>query len=126
MPLLRVRLKAINDVVDMAGFFFHKEFQPPAAEMLVPKNMDAPGAKAMFEAAYAVLKDMNDFRTEATHAAMAELVTELELKNGQVFGGLRIAVTGQKVSPPTFETMEVLGKEASLQRIQKAIEILSA
>ena len=39
-------------------------------------------------------------------------------KNGQVFGSLRAAVTGQKVSPPTFETMEILGKTESIRRIE--------
>lgn len=126
IPLLRVRLKTLNEVVAMAGFFFHEQFQPPNSEMLVPKKMDAAGAREMLEAAYSVLKEMDDFSTDATHAAMAELVQQLGLKNGQVFGGLRSAVTGQRVSPPTFETMEVLGKEVSLQRIQLAIDILGA
>lgn len=43
---------------------------------------------------------------------------------GQVFGILRAAVTGHKVSPPLFESMEIIGKEKALQRLQNAIEIL--
>jgi glutamyl-tRNA synthetase len=124
VPILRVRLKTLNDVVDMAGFFFHEQFQPPTSEMLVPKKMDTTGAREMLQAAHAVLKDMDDFSAEVTHSAMAGLVQQLGLKNGQVFGGLRIAVTGQTVSPPTFETMEILGKNLSLERIQLAIDIL--
>ena len=124
VPLVRVRLKTLNEITDMAGFFFHEEFLPPTVEMLIPKKMDAESARTMFQAAYDVLQGMDDFRTEATYAAMAELVAERGLKNGQVFGGLRVAVTGQKVSPPTFETMEVLGKDVSLQRISQAIDIL--
>ena len=56
---------------------------------------------------------------------MIDLVGELGLKNGQVFGGLRVAVTGQKVSPPTFETMEILGKDESLKRIKTGIDLLT-
>ena len=44
---------------------------------------------------------------------------------GQVFGVLRVAVTGQRVSPPLFESMEIIGIEKVLERIGKAIEILS-
>ncbi len=55
---------------------------------------------------------------------MRNLVDELKLSAGQVFGILRVAVTGQKVSPPLFESMEIIGKDKVLQRLQKAIEIL--
>ena len=42
----------------------------------------------------------------------------------QVFGIVRVAVTGQKVSPPLFESMEIIGREKVLERLQKAIEVL--
>ncbi len=51
-------------------------------------------------------------------------VTESGLKAGQVFGFLREAVMGQKDSPPLFESMEIIGKDKVLERIQIAIEIL--
>jgi glutamyl-tRNA synthetase len=50
----------------------------------------------------------------------------MELKAGQLFGILRVAVTGQKVSPPLFESMAIIGKEKVLDRIHKAVEILEA
>jgi len=46
------------------------------------------------------------------------------LSNSQIFGTLRVAVTGQTISTPTFETMEILGKEEALRRIRLAIELL--
>jgi glutamyl-tRNA synthetase len=55
---------------------------------------------------------------------MRELVEELGLSAGQVFGILRVAVTGQTVSPPLFESMEIVGKEKVLERVQQGIEIL--
>ena len=57
---------------------------------------------------------------------MREFVEKSGLSPDQVFGILRVAVTGQKVSPPLFESMEIIGKEKVLQRVQKAIELLSA
>jgi len=46
------------------------------------------------------------------------------LNAGQVFGILRVAVTGQKVSPPLFESMEIIGREKVLERLKKAVEML--
>jgi glutamyl-tRNA synthetase len=46
------------------------------------------------------------------------------LNAGQVFGILRVAVTGQKVSPPLFESMEIIGREKVLERLKKAVEVL--
>jgi len=54
-----------------------------------------------------------------------QMITDQVLVNaGQVFGILRIAVTGQTVSPPPFESMEIEGKEKVLARVKKAIKIL--
>ena len=57
---------------------------------------------------------------------MRELVAEMGLKPAQVFGVLRVAVTGQRVSPPLFESLEILGKELTLRRIQRAARELRA
>jgi glutamyl-tRNA synthetase len=53
------------------------------------------------------------------------LVQELGLKPVQLFTSLRVAVTGRTVSPPLFETMEVLGREVSLTRIRAAVARLA-
>jgi len=50
---------------------------------------------------------------------------ELGLKTGQLFGALRVVVTGRTVAPPLFQTMAVLGKERCLQRIEAALENLT-
>ena len=55
---------------------------------------------------------------------MRALVEEMGLSAGQVFGILRVAVTGQKVSPPLFESMEIIGREKVLARIQHAVDLL--
>lgn len=57
---------------------------------------------------------------------MRMLAEQLGLKTGQLFGILRVAVTGRTISPPLFETMEVIGKDTVLARIQQAIELLDA
>jgi glutamyl-tRNA synthetase len=55
---------------------------------------------------------------------MRALVEELGLKPAQVFGVLRVAVTGRKVSPPLFESMEIIGKDIVLERIKTAAKML--
>jgi glutamyl-tRNA synthetase len=55
---------------------------------------------------------------------MREIVENSGFSAGQIFGILRVAITGQKVSPPLFESMEIIGKERVLERICKAIDLL--
>jgi glutamyl-tRNA synthetase len=55
---------------------------------------------------------------------MRAFVEESGFNAGQVFGILRVAVTGQKVSPPLFESMEIIGRDKVLERLKKAVEIL--
>jgi glutamyl-tRNA synthetase len=63
---------------------------------------------------------------ETAEPPMRSLVEEMGLSSGQVFGILRVAVTGQKVSPPLFESMAVIGKEKVLERLQRAAELLAS
>jgi glutamyl-tRNA synthetase len=62
----------------------------------------------------------------ALEASMRPLAEELEMKPAQLFGALRVAVTGRTVSPPLFETMEALGRDRSLEGLRNAVSALSA
>jgi len=55
---------------------------------------------------------------------MRDLVAELGFSAGQVFGILRVAGTGRKVSPPLFESMQIIGREKVLERLERAIRLL--
>jgi len=124
VPLIQIRIKTLNDALDMAGFLFAEHFDPAPPEQLVPKKMDAGTTRAALERALAALEGLPDWRAETQEAAMRALVEELGLKAGQLFGALRVATTAQEVSPPLFESMEVLGREESLARIRLAIDSL--
>ena len=126
VPLLQARLKTLNDVVPMAGFFFAdwQAFQAPPVEILIQRKMDSARTTNVLRGAIPVLERLIDFDHEAQHAAMAAYAKDIGYKNGQVFGSLRAAVTGQRVSPPTFETMEILGRAESIRRIQLAVQAL--
>ncbi|MBZ0292667.1 MAG: glutamate--tRNA ligase [Anaerolineae bacterium] len=125
VPIVRTRIKIFNDVVDLAGFFFREDFSPPSVEDLIPRKMDAAGTLHALEIAHAHLSGLSSFAFDHTEPAMRALAEELGLKAGQLFGALRVAVTAQSVSPPLFETMEILGKAESLRRIQLAIDVLA-
>jgi glutamyl-tRNA synthetase len=123
-PLVQTRITTLNDVVKLAGFFFREEFTPPKAEEVIQKKLDAARTKRLLERAIEVYTPMSDWETQKLYDAALPLTTELEMNNSQVFGALRVAVTGQTISTPTFETMEIIGKDESLRRIKIAAELL--
>lgn len=124
-PLVQTRITTLNDVVDLAGFFFQEEFRPPETDVLIQRKMDADGTKAVLQRSIERLADVTEWSTDNLHNDGLAQVEEMGLKNGQVFGTLRVAVTGQKVSTPTFETMEVIGKNETLRRLEIALEQLA-
>lgn len=126
VPILQVRLKALNDVVDMAGFFFDDwdTFSVPSQDILIQKKMDVENTRRVLEQSIPILDGLADFAHDTQYNALKQFAQDIGLKNGQVFGTLRATVTGQKVSPPTFETMEILGKTESIRRIQLVIDSL--
>ena len=73
---------------------------------------------------FEVLSKLDLLTPEYSEPPMRVMVEESGYSAGQVFGILRMAVTGQKVSPPLFETMAIIGKDKVLARIQKAISLL--
>jgi glutamyl-tRNA synthetase len=123
-PIVQERLTTLDDVVDMAGFFFREEVQL-APERLVIKGISSEQSAEVAQRSMEVLSALPSFAPEVAEPAMRALVEELGLSAGQVFGQIREAITGQRVSPPLFETMEIIGKEAVIARLQQAIEILS-
>ena len=126
VPLLQVRLKSLNDVVRMAGFFFAdwNDFRPPPADILIQRKQDKASTTAILRGALPLLEALEDFSPDSLQAAMTAYAASIEQKNGAVFGSLRAAVSGQKVSPPTFETMDIFGKAESLRRVKLALAAL--
>ena len=122
-PLIRERLVTLDDCIAFAGFFF-KETVEPNAEDLIAKGLDAKQSADVARQAYDILASLPDLSHQTAESPMREFVEKSGLSANQVFGTLRVAVTGQKVSPPLFESMEVIGKEKVLDRLQKAIDIL--
>jgi glutamyl-tRNA synthetase len=123
-PIVQQRLTTLDDVVDMAGFFFRDDIQL-SPERLVIKGLSPEQSANVAQRVYNLLASLPDLKPTTTEPAMRSLVEQSGLSAGQVFGLVREAVTGQKVSPPIFETMEIIGCEKVLERLRRAIDILS-
>lgn len=122
-PLIRERLVTLDDCLAFAAFFF-KETVEPKPEELIAKGLDAKQSAEVAQRAYQILEAGPDLSHERCEPRLRAYVEESGLSANQVFGILRVAVTGQKVSPPLFESMEIIGREKVLERLHKAIEIL--
>ncbi len=123
IPLIRERLVTLDDCISFGAFFFKDEVAP-IPEDLIAKGLDAKQSAQVAQRAYQILAAQPTISHEACKPPLRAYIEESGLNANQVFGILRVAATGQKVSPPLFESMEIIGREKCLQRIKNAIEIL--
>jgi glutamyl-tRNA synthetase len=122
-PLIRERLVTLDDCLAFASFFF-KETVEPNPEELIAKGLDARQSAEIARKSYEILSGLSDMSHSAAEPPMRAYVESVGLNANQVFGIVRVAVTGQKVSPPLFESMEIIGREKVLSRLKNAIEVL--
>jgi glutamyl-tRNA synthetase len=121
MPLIQERVRRLTEVAELSLFFFEDKLDYEPA-MLIEKKMDAAGTLRALQVSLEKISPISSFEAGPLEAVMRPLAEELGLKAGQLFGTLRVATTGRAVAPPLFETMAVLGKEKSIERIKAAIE----
>ncbi len=122
-PIIQERIVTLDDAIEMAGFFFEEDVFP-TRENLIPKNLSLGDALEIAKQIYGIIKTSNSVAHEILEPQMRELVDVLGLKPNQIFGLLRVAVTGVAVSPPLFESMEIIGLEKVLERLENAIKML--
>jgi glutamyl-tRNA synthetase len=122
-PLIRERIKFLRDVLTAADFFFVDQLPPYDSAELIPQKGDAAIALKALQKAQEVLPDV-EFKHDPLDLALRGAAQELGLKAGQMFQPIRVAVCGRKNAPPLFETLEVLGKEITLRRIEDASQKL--
>lgn len=122
-PLIRERLVTLDDCLAFAAFFFKETVQPNPDE-LIAKGLDARQSAEIAGKSLEILSGLPDISHQAAEPPMRAYVESAGLNANQVFGIVRVAVTGQKVSPPLFESMEIIGREKVLERLQAAIRVL--
>jgi len=123
LPLVQERAKTLAEVAELAQFFFVEELDY-APDLLIGKNMSQESTTEALKTAQPRLEQLRVFDAESLEALLRPLAVELGLKTGQLFGTLRVAVTGRTAAPPLFQTMAVLGKERCLKRIEAALDRL--
>jgi glutamyl-tRNA synthetase len=122
-PLIRERIKFLRDVLAAADFFFVDQLPRYDLAELIPQKGDAAMALKALQKAQEVLPHV-EFKHAPLDHALRAAAQELGLKAGQMFQPIRVAVCGRKNAPPLFETLEVLGKETTLSRIEDAVRKL--
>ena len=108
IPLVRERLKKLSDYLPLCSFIFHA---PASFEV------DMGQYKDLLKNISDTLSTVSDWKALTVGGAMGDLAKRLEMKNSEFFMVLRVAITGKKISPPLNESMELLGKEECLRRI---------
>ncbi|MFV0458229.1 MAG: glutamate--tRNA ligase [Actinomycetales bacterium] len=123
-PLVQTRMQTLAESVDMLSFLFvDSDRLELTQDALASLNQDAPG---VLSAAISALDDLPEWSAASIEAALrAAIVDGLGIKPKFAFGPLRVAVTGRRVSPPLFESMQILGRDESLRRIQALADRLA-
>jgi glutamyl-tRNA synthetase len=122
MPLVAERINKLTEAPTMLGFLFVEEdafaVDPTDAEKLLGED-----GRQVVGAAYDALAELHPWSTAAIQDALQQALVEgMGLKPRNAFGPVRVAVTGRRISPPLFESMELLGRERSLGRLRRALD----
>jgi glutamyl-tRNA synthetase len=119
--IVQEKAQTLAEVWPLIRFLFEEPVDDPKAWSKVMKE----GSGALLEAAVEVLEGTEPFEPEWIEAALARLIDHFEIKPGKLYQPIRVAITGSSVSPGIFESLAVLGRETSLNRLKTAVERLS-
>lgn len=118
-PLVHERMNTLAESVKMLGFLFAEEVtfdETDRANLLNDEGL------SIVAASRDALAAVSQWSTESIEAALrGKLLEEMALKPRVAFGPVRVAITGSRISPPLFESMEILGREQSLARLERAL-----
>ncbi len=123
-PLVQERARTLAEIPVLTDFFFLDRLEYDV-ELLTQELGIAEAIKAL-QASLTRIGELQDWDASSLEAIFRPLADELGSKTGVFFGLLRVAITGRKVAPPLFQTMEVLGRERCVTRLQAALVKLSA
>ena len=124
-PLVQERMNLLGETPGLLGFLFLSDEQIEIAPDAAKQLKDS--APQVLDAALTALEPLEEFTAETIETALREAIVDgLEIKPRLAFGPVRTAVSGQRISPPLFESLEILGKESSLARITALREHLAA
>lgn len=122
-PLVAERVKRMDEIAPMVSFLFVDEvaIDPDARD----KAFSDPRTSELLRAVRSVLLEVEPYLSDAIEAALRSVPEPLEIKPKSVFQAVRVAITGTTVSLPLFESLELLGRERCVRRMDAAIALVS-
>lgn len=118
--LVQTRIKTLSDAYGLMSFLTTPDAELELDEKAARKNLKEEAVQPL-EVSIAKLEELGEWKTaEIEKVLSAALIDDLGLKPRKAYGALRVAISGQQVSPPLFESMELLGKESTLTRLKAA------
>jgi len=127
VPLIQERIKVLSEITAMADFFFTEGDLDYELDALLGKKYAGQPREAAdaLGRVVAAIEGLDQWAHEPLEAAIRPLADILGVKAGDLFGLVRVAVTGKTATPPLFETMEILGREVTVARLTTALSRLS-
>jgi glutamyl-tRNA synthetase len=113
-PVIKDRIVKLSDVKVFAGFFFERKN--------VDKGLLGPKYRLHLEKAKEVISGLSDWKLEKLNNALMGMVGDSGFKTGEFFMDLRIAITGSKFTPPINDSMIILGRDESLERLEEVLK----
>ena len=123
IPAVQERLKKLGEGPEVLGFFFETTITDEAVSVVQKGTTEADTHRAL-TVTLERLEALTSWEEGPLEHVLRPLADELGLKTGQLFGAVRVAVTGRTAAPPLFETLRILGRERSLARLRSATERL--
>jgi len=119
VPLIRERIKLLGEAPALTAFLF-REVSPEHGSLGL---LAGEGPRRILEAAERALRELEPFTAPAIEEALRAAASSCGMKPREAFQPIRLAVTGSRVSPPLFESMELVGRERCLERLRRASEL---
>ena len=129
MPALSVRLKRMPEAVELLRFLYQPQpFDTPVTELHNDNRLPLPNALSGFSQVLELVQTIPSFDVDSLREGINAIGEQVSLNGraGPMLGIMRLAVTGQKVSPPMFESMVALGRERVVSRLSAALALLRA
>jgi len=117
--LVKERIKILSEASALIAFLFKEEINFELGE-LVQKQMDEESTKKILQEVSATLSKIKSFSSSAIELELRSLADSMDVKVGALLGTVRVATSGQKVSPPLFQSLEVLGRDRVLDLLRLA------
>ncbi|MGB4505298.1 MAG: glutamate--tRNA ligase, partial [Syntrophaceticus sp.] len=119
---VRTRVKTLAEIADASDYFYTDDFSYD--EKGVRKHFRKENAAEYLKKAREKLAALENFDLQTTEAVYRELSKELGIKAGEIIHPTRLALSGRTMGPGLFDIMVILGKDKTLQRIDRAVEYI--